>query len=302
MAIETLVKTGFSDTFRKEIWQDLAAGKLMNPDFKKYVKFGDEVDVQFHDLVTLLDYDGSDLNINSVTVANTSTVKVKINHGKAVFFKLSEQKVRQIESAKSNAEKIKLVKEYTEDSREQFARAIDKAVCEEYVRAGHMVKNDDGSAIVVTADNVKDIFAKAKIELREGDGKGHTGWVEGEMIAVVESNIEAFLSTQNLLQYSDVMAKHYKKGFRGTFMGFDVIVDDNICKDANGYIYPLFGRAKKTIAGGIQDDFELQDGKPVGSFDTHYWGKGVFGVKAPLSYILCTAKLSATFTVPQPQA
>lgn len=296
MAIETLVKTGFSDTFRREIWQDLAAGKLMNPDFKKNVKFGDEVDVQFHDLITLLDYTGADLNINDVKVANTSTVKVKINHGKAVFFKLDEQKVRQIENAKTNAEKIKLVKEYTEDAREQFARAIDQAVCEEYVRAGHVI-DSSGSAIVVSTDNIKNIFAKAKVELRKGDGKGHTGWVEGEMLAIVNSDIEAFLSTQGLLQYSDVMAKHYKKGFRGTFLGFDVIVDDNICKDANGYVYPLFGRAKKTIAGGIQDDFALQDGKPVGSFDTHYWGKGVFGVKAPLSYILCTAKLSATFSV-----
>ena len=78
---------------------------------------------------------------------------------------------------------------------------------------------------------------------------------------------------------------------------FDVIVDDNICKDANGNVYPLFGRAKKTVAGGIQDDFELQDGKPVGSFDTHYWGKGVFGVKAPLSYLLVTAKLNTNFSV-----
>ena len=115
MAIETLVKTTFSDAFRDEIWQDLSAGKLMTPDFKKNVKIGDEVDVQFHDVVTLLDYTGGDLDIESVKTASTTTVKVKINKGKAVFFKIDEQKVRQIEAAKTNEEKIKLVKEYAHD-------------------------------------------------------------------------------------------------------------------------------------------------------------------------------------------
>lgn len=296
MSIDTLVKTSFSDTFRKEIWEELSAGKLMNPDFKKFVKYGDEVDVQFHDLITLLDYTGEDLNIEDVTVANTTTVKVKINHGKAVFFKLSEQKIRMIETASTNEEKIKLVREYTEDAREQFTREINKACCEEYVRAGHVIDNN-GNAITVSKNNIADIFATAKMKLKQGDGKGHTAWSEGNMLAIVDTNIEAFMSTQNLLQYSDVMAKHYKKGYKGEFMGFDVIVDDNVCKDSNGNIYPLFGRSKKTLAGGIQDDFALESGKPVGGFNTHYWGKGVFGVKAPLAYLLCTAKLNATFTI-----
>ena len=145
MSVDTLVKTTFSDTFRKEIWEKLSAGKLMTPDFKKHVKFGDEVNVQFHDLITLLDYDGSDLDIKDVQVANTTTVKVKINHGKAVFFRLDEQKVRMIETARTNVEKVKLVREYSEDAREQFNREINKACCEEYVRAGHIVDNN-GSA------------------------------------------------------------------------------------------------------------------------------------------------------------
>lgn len=297
MSIDTLVKTTFSDTFRKEIWEELSAGKLLSPDFKKHVKYGDEVDVQFHDLITLLDYTGEDLNIANVSTADTTTVKVKINKGKAVFFKLPEQKIRQIESAKTNEEKIKLVKEYTADTREQFNREINKACCEQYVRAGHKITGDNDAAIQVTVDNIQKIFAKAKIELKKGDGKGHTAWCDGEMLAIIDTNMEAFMSTQSLLQYSDEMAKHYKKGFAGTFMGFKVIVDDNVAKDQSGYIYPLFGRSGKTIAGGIQDDFELESGKPVGGFNTHYWGKGVFGVKAPLPYLLCTAKLSATFAV-----
>ena len=296
MAIETLVKTTFSDAFRDEIWQDLSAGKLMTPDFKKNVKIGDEVDVQFHDVVTLLDYTGGDLDIDSVETASTTTVKVKINKGKAVFFKIDEQKVRQIEAAKTNEEKIKLVKEYSSDAREQFARAINEACCKEYVRAGHII-DDEGAAITVTSDNVHKIFAKAKVELKKGDNKGHTAWSDGSMLAIISTDMEAFMSTQNLLQYSDVMAKHYKKGFAGTFMGFNVIVDDAICKDSEGNEYPLFGRSGKTLAGGVQDDFALESGKKVGGFDTHYWGKGVFGVKAPLAYLLCTAKLKAEFKV-----
>lgn len=213
MAIETLVKTTFSDAFRDEIWQDLSAGKLMTPDFKKNVKIGDEVDVQFHDVVTLLDYTGGDLDIESVETASTTTVKVKINKGKAVFFKIDEQKVRQIEAAKTNEEKIKLVKEYSSDAREQFARAINEACCKEYVRAGHIIDNA-GAAITVTSGNVHKIFAKAKVELKKGDGKGHTAWSDGNMLAIISTDMEAFLSTQNLLQYSDVMAKHYKKVLR----------------------------------------------------------------------------------------
>lgn len=296
MSIDTLVKTTFSDTFRKEIWEKLSAGKLMTPDFKKHVKLGDEVNVQFHDLITLLDYDGSDLDIKDVQVADTTTVKVKINHGKAVFFRLDEQKVRMIEAAKTNEEKVKLVREYSEDAREQFNREINKACCEEYVRAGHIVDNK-GSAISVSKTNIADIFAIAKMKLKKGDGKGHTAWFDGQMLAIVDSNVEAFLSTQKLLQYSDTLAKTYKTGYKGDFMGFHVIYDDNICKDSEGNVYPLFGRQGKTLAGGIQDDFKLESGKPVGGFNTHYWGKGVFGVKAPLSYLLCTAKLKADFTV-----
>lgn len=297
MAIDTLIKTTYSDTFRKELWSDLKAGKLMDPDFKRNVQIGDEVNVQFHDLITLLNYTGGDLDISNVTTAGTSTVKVKINHGKAVFFKIDEQKVRQIENAKNNEEKIKLVREYSEDSREQFARAINEAVCKEYVRAGNMITGASNAAITVSKTNAIDIFAKAKILLKKGDGKGHTAWKDGEMLAIVSSDFEAFLSTQNLLQYSDAMAKMYKKGFAGTFLGFNVIVDDDIQKDSSGYEYPLFGRQKHTVAGGIQDDFKLESGKQVGGFNTHYWGKGVFGVKAPLSYLLCTAKLSSSFSV-----
>lgn len=299
MSVDTLIKTTFSDAFRDELWEDLSAGKLMVPDFKKNVKFGDEVDVQFHGTIQLLDYDGSDLDLSDVTIIDTTTVKVKIDNGKAVFFKMNEQQVRQIESKKTNEEKYKLVREYTADAREQFARVINKACCEQYVRAGHKITGANNSAITLSKTNMADLFAKAKIELKAGDGKGHTAWSDNNMIAVVSSEMEAFMSTQNLLMYSDVMAKHYKKGFAGQFLGFNVIVDDNICTDTDGYQYPLFGRAGHTLAGGVQDDFQLESDKKVGGFDTYYWGKGVFGVKLPLAYLLCTAKVSANFTIGQ---
>lgn len=295
MAIDTLVKTVYSDTFRDEVWEDLNAGKLMSSEFKQHVKYGDEVDCQFHDTVTLGDYTGVDLDPDTAEIASTTTVKVKIDKGKSVIFRLDEQKIRQIESAKTNDEKVKLIREYSNDTREQFLRAIDKACCGEVVRAGHIITNN-GSAITATKNNMLDIFQAAKIALKEGDNKGHTAWFDGEMIAVINSHLEGFLSTQNLLQYSDVMAKNYKKGYKGELLGFNIVVDDNLFKDNDGYVYPLFGRSKKTIAGGIQDDFEIESAKKVGGFNTYYWGRGVFGVKAPLSYLLCTAKLNANFT------
>lgn len=298
MAIETLIKTTFADTFRDEIYQELTAGRLLNPEFKKHIQFGDEVNVQFDGGVVMEDYTGGDLDTEKAITAQTTTVKIKINRGKSVIFKLDEAKIRQIANAKSDSERIKLAKAYSEDAREQFARAINKACCEQYVRAGHVITaNDDGqSAITVTTENIKNIFAKAKAILKHADGI-HTAWKSGQMIAVIDTDMEAFMSTQGLLQYSDTMAKHFKNGFSGTFMGFNVLVDDDIAKDENGNKYPLFGREKKTIAGGIQDNFELEHDKKVGGFDTYYWGKGVFGVKAPLSYLLATAKVKADFKV-----
>lgn len=296
MSIETLIKTTFSDTFRDEIWQELTAGRLLSPEFKKNIRFGDEVNVQFDGSVTLVDYTGGDLDTSNAETAQTTTVKVKINRGKSVLFKLDEAKIRQIETA-SDKEKIKLAKAYSMDAKEQFARAINKACCEQYVRAGHVITGDNGAAITLTSDNIHKLFAKAKSVLKKGDEKGHTAWKNGEMVAVIDTDMEAFMSTQNLLQYSDVMAKNYKNGFAGTFMGFNVLVDDEVAKDVQNNKYPLFGREKKTIAGGIQDNFELESDKKVGGFDTYYWGKGVFGVKAPLSYLLVSAKVIANFKV-----
>lgn len=298
MAIETLIKTTFADTFRNEMWQELTAGRLLSPEFKKNIQIGDEVNVQFDGSVVMEDYEGGDLDPNKAITAQTTTVKVKINKGKSVIFKLDEAKIRQIENAKSDKEKIKLAKAYSEDAKEQFMRAVNKACCEQYVRAGHVItaNNDGTTAITLTTENVKNLFAKAKAVLKHADGK-HTAWKSGEMVAIIDTDMEAFMSTQGLLQYSDTMAKHFKNGFSGTFMGFNVLVDDEIAKDKEGNKYPLFGREKKTIAGGVQDTFELKHDTKVGGFDTIYWGKGVFGVKAPLSYLLATAKVKADFVV-----
>lgn len=296
MSIETLIKTTFSDTFRNELWQELTAGRLLSPEFKKNIQYGDEVNVQFDGLVSLADYTGGDLNPDNAELATTTTVKVKINRGKSVIFYLDEAKLRQISTAKDD-EKVKIARQYSEDAREQFARAVNKACCEQYVRAGKVITGDSNAAITLTSDNVHKLFAKAKSELKKGDLKGHTAWTENEMLAIIDTDMEAFMSTQNLLQYSDVMAKHYKKGFAGRFMGFDVLVDDELAKDSDGNVYPLFGRQKKTIAGGIQDTFTLESDKKVGGFNTYYWGKGVFGVKAPLSYLLVSAKVKADFKV-----
>lgn len=296
MSIETLIKTTFSNSFRKELYPELKAGKLLNPEFKKNIAIGDEVDVQFDGGILLEDYTGGDLNIDNVETAQTTTVKVKINRGKSVIFKLDDAKLRQIKNAKNDEERIKLATAYSQDAREQFARGINQECCKQYVRAGKVITNKAGNPITLTEENVHKVFAKAKAELKKGDGK-HTAWVDGQMLAVIDTDMEAFMSTQKLLQYSDVMAKHYEKGFVGTFLGFAVIVDDDIQKDKDGNSYPLFGREKRTIAGGVQDEFNLESGKKVGGFDIHYWGKGVYGIKAPLAYLLVSAKVKSDFQI-----
>ena len=297
MAIEQLIKTSFTETFKDEMWEGLAAGKLLDPKYKSAIQYGDEIVIPFDGMVTMSDYTGGDLDKTSVEYATTTSVRVKINHGKSVFFKLDDAKIRQIQAAKTQKEQYQLASQYSKDAKEQFQRAINAACCKEYVRAGHKITGSAGAAVIVTGDNLAKLFAVVTAKLQRGDGKGHTAWSEGNMLAIVSPEMHGLMSTMGILQYSDVLAKNYKTGYKGSFMGFDVIMDNNLAKDSSGNEYPLFGRAKRTIAGGIQDDFTLESGKEVGGFDTQYWGKGVFGVKTPLSYQLATVKASVTLSL-----
>lgn len=45
--------------------------------------------------------------------------------------------------------------------------------------------DNDGKSIKLTVNTAKDIFAYMQAKFQRGDGKGHTDWFDGEMVALV---------------------------------------------------------------------------------------------------------------------
>ena len=80
MSVKNMIIGTFSQSFKKNFYNELVIGKLAHTEFKDGVKKGDEVDVVMPGTVTMFDYDGSTLN--DAELATMSTTKVKINKGK----------------------------------------------------------------------------------------------------------------------------------------------------------------------------------------------------------------------------
>ena len=90
MAREQFIKNTIDTHFNKYFYDELVIGKLAHSNFKTGVKKGDEVDVVMPSLVTLSDFDGSELA--NPEMAETSIAKVKINKGKSFHFEIDEVK------------------------------------------------------------------------------------------------------------------------------------------------------------------------------------------------------------------
>lgn len=291
MAIEQLIKGAFSKAFNKYIYNELVIGKLAHTELKTGVGKGDEVDVVMPGMVTTFDYDGGDLP-DAEEVVNAST-KIKIDRGMGVHFKLKKIEEDVIKNAKSDESQVELIKNYTDDAIKQFAATVDKAYGELYTRAGHFV-DDSGSAITLTPKLAKEIFAYMQAKFQKGDDNGHTNWISGSMLAVVPPEYQYYLGQLDEF-YQGVESGHRKieKGFIGKLYGWDILVSNDLYRDANENVYPLFGLRSKTLAGGISKDLNMQHYIPEKNFDTNYKGYALYGVGAPRSDYLGAIKLSA---------
>lgn len=94
MAVEQMIIGTFSQSFKKNFYDELVIGKLAHTEFKDNVKKGDEVDIIMPGSVSMFEYDGGDLK--DAEFAAASTTKVKINKGKAFHFELSEVEAKRI--------------------------------------------------------------------------------------------------------------------------------------------------------------------------------------------------------------
>lgn len=294
MAVEQLIKTGLEKAFDKYFYDELVIGKLAQHQTKALIKKGDEVDVKMPAMVTVSKYDGGDLD--DPEKVTTSFAKVKIDKGFSVHFKLEQIEEDYIKNAKSEVEQADLIREYTADAVKQAAAQVDEAYGTLYTRAGHYVDNF-GNAIALDATIAKDLFAYMEAKFKRGDGKGHTNWIDGQMIAIVPPEYQFFLGKNEI--YGNVESGHRKieKGYIGNLAGWDILVSNNIASPSTNVFYPLFGIKGKTLAGGMSKDLNMMNYVPEKNFDKVYKGYGLYGVGAPRADFLGTAKISATLSI-----
>jgi len=294
MSVTQLITSTFDKAFRKYFYNELVVGKLAHTNFKSNLIKGDEIDVVMPGTVSIFDYDGSTLS--SPEEATASIAKIKINHGKAFHFQLTEPEQKQIELAPSGQAQVDLAKEYSNDAIKQFAAAVDKAFAGLYTRAGYYLDNS-GSAITLTSTVARDILAYMQATFQRGDGKGHTSWIDGQMVAIVPPEYQFYLGKLDEFKYVESGHEKLAKGYIGKLCGWDILVSNNIAQPESGVYYPLFGIKGKTLAGGISADLNTQSYVPNNSFNTCYKGFGLYGVGAPRADFLGTAKISASISL-----
>ena len=294
MGTKQVIVNAFSNAFRNHFYDELVVGKLAHSELKDNINKGDEVDVTMPGLVTLFDYDGGDLpNPETATI---STCKVKIDRGKAFHFELSEMEEAMIEKSKSVDDQLELAKDYTGDAIKQFAASVDTAYANLYTRAGHYL-DDSGSAISLTPQVAKDIFAYMQAKFQRGDGKGHTNWIDGSMVCVIPPEYQFYLGKSDDLKYTESGRKELKKGYIGSLCGWEILVSNNIAQPEDGIFFPLFGVKGKSLAGGVSKNLNTTYYIPEKNFNTCYKGYGLFGVGAPRADYLGTVKVSAPLSI-----
>ena len=299
MSEEQLMITTFTKAYNKYIYEEMVIGQLAHTELKENVRNGVEVDVIMPAMVNLFDYTGGDLPDAELT--NTTTAKIKFDKGKAFHYEVDEIKKVQIQKAPDLKQKVELAKEYSYDAIKQFAAAIDKAYGNLYTRAGHYLSDTNNAAIPLDADYAKEIFAYMQAEFQRGDRKGHTNWIDGQMVAIVPPEYQFYLGKLDELKYVESGHKKIAKGYIGHLAGWEIVVSNNVAgiEEENGKItyYPLFGIKNKTLAGGVSKSLNMKSYMPEKNFNTRYKGYGLFGVGAPRVDFLGTAKINAPLSL-----
>ena len=286
-----MIVNAFNKAFEKYFYNELVVGQLAHSEFKDNVQKGDEANITMPGMVTLFDYDGGDLPI--AETATISTCKVKLDRGKAFHFELSEMEEKMLRATNEDfAEQVEIAKDYTNDAIKQFAAAVDSAYANLYTRAGHYL-DDNGDAISLTPQIAKDIFAYMEAKFQRGDGKGHTNWMDGNMVCIIPPEYQFYLGKLDELKNTESGKDEIRKGYIGNLCGWEILVSNNIASPEEGVFYPLFGVKGKTLAGGISSNLNTTFYTPEKNFNTCYKGYGLYGVGAPRADFLGAVKVSA---------
>lgn len=295
MGSEQLVISTFNQSFKKYMYDELVVGKLACTEFKSGINMGDEIDILMPGTVNLFPYDGGDLP--EAEEADTTTTKVRIDKGKAVHFQITKTKQMQIDNAPDIRQKVNLAKDYSLDGVKKFASCVDKAYASLYTRAGHKL-DDGGSAIKLTPQIGKEIFAYMQAEFQRGDRDEHTNWIDGQMISIIPPEVAFYLGLLEDLKYVESGHKQIEKGYVGNRSGWDILVSNNIASPSAGVFFPLFGIRGKTLAGGVSKDLNMTNYVPEKNFNTRYKGFSVYGTGAPRADFFGTVKVESPLVLP----
>lgn len=269
MSVEVLIPTVFSKSFEKNLQNELVLDKLSATKYAEKLKKGDELDVQLPGQVTMSDWDGGDLP--EVEKVEASTVKIKVNKGKAINFEIEEAKAEQIDGA-SKEQAIELSDEYSRDGIQQFAEEVDKSIGNLYPLASIYVEGKDGAAINFTENNIKRLFSVMKAKFQR-----EKAWKSGKMGAFLPPELSALTNQVKELMNTESGKKQVEKGFVGKLGGWTIYESNNIASDAEGNFYPLFGVLGETTASVKQKKIKLVSYMREKSLNKAFKGAGVYG-------------------------
>ncbi len=289
MSVDVLIPSVFSTGFEKNLKNELVLDKLSATKYADNLKKGDELDVELPGMVTMTDWDGSDLSDPEKVAA--STVKVKVNKGKAINFELDEAKAAQIDGAE-NDKAMALADEYSQDGVHQFAEAVDLEIGKLYPVAGIYKEGSDGAAIVLTKDNVANMLSVMKAEFQRAKA-----WKTGKMGAFLPPEISALMNQVAGLLNTETGMKQREAGYVGKLAGWQIFESNNIASDSEGNVYPLFGVLGETTASVKQRKLKLHAYMREKSLNQAFKGAGVFGTGCPRPDKLGTIKAKVTLSI-----
>jgi len=289
MSVDVLIPSVFSNGFEKNLKNELVLDKLSATKYADKLKKGDELNVELPGTVTLNDWDGNDLSAPEKVEA--STVKIKVNKGKAINFELDETKAAQIDGA-SKEHAMALADEYSQDGVHQFAEAVDQEIGKLYPVAGIYKEGADGAAIVLTKDNVGNMLSVMKAEFQRTKA-----WKSGKMGAFLPPEISALLNQVPGLLNTETGMKQREAGFVGKLAGWKIYESNNIATDSDGNVYPLFGVLGETTASVKQRKINLIPYMREKSLNKAFKGAGVYGTGCPRPDKFGTIKAKVTLSI-----
>ena len=293
-ALNQLIVSTINNSFASYTYDELVIGKLAKTDFKENVKNGTQVDILMPTRVSITKgYDGG--AISEAEKIDQSRTSVFTDEGYYFNFGIDDMQLEEIKRT-PDKDKLPKIQELTTDAYKQVSAAIDESYGKLYHRAGIKLDNN-GSAITLKASNAPQILAYMETKFKQGDGNGHTNWINGKMAAILPPAFTYYLVTLDSFKFTERGNKKIEAGFIGELYGWKIYESNNIASPETDVYYPLFGVLGATLAGAASKTPKAEHYRPHLKFQDCYKGFGFYGVGAPRADMLGTAAIKAPLTI-----